>query len=241
MRVLVTRPAADAAPLAETLKARGFEPVIGPLLDIRFREGAAPELAGIGAFAFTSANGVRALMHRRPAAAAMDLPVFAVGPATAKAARDAGFKKVSGAGGDVAALARLIATEFSPAEGAVLHLAGSERAGDLVRALENAGIAARRAVLYEAVAAESLSAELRRMIAGGGIGAVIIFSPRTARLFVNLMKKAGLASNARAMMLVALSPAVGAAATGLPWRAVRVASAPDGDALLRALGGADGS
>ncbi len=234
-RVLVTRPVEDAAPLAERLEANGFTAVVEPLLRIRFLEGAGPDLSGLQALAFTSANGVRALAHAAPDAKGKGLAVFAVGPATAEAARAAGFADVRNADGDVAALARLIIDACVAAAGAVLHVAGRARAGDLMGALQGAGLEARRAVLYEAVAAEALSESLRREIEAGDIGAVLIFSPRTAGLFVNLMTDAGLAPLARDMCLVALSPAVAEAAAALPWGAVKVAGAPEQEALLAAL------
>ena len=233
--VLVTRPMEDAAPLARALEAGGFTVLVEPLLRIRNLAGGAADLSGLQALAFTSANGVRALAHFAPEAKDKGLAVFAVGPATAEAARAAGFANVRSADGDVARLARLIIEACPPGAGAVLHVAGSARAGDLMGALQGAGLDARRAVLYEAVAAQALSFSLRREIEAKGIGAVLIFSPRTAALFVNLMTDAKLAPLAREMCLVALSPAV-AAAAALPWGAVKVAETPDQASLLAALG-----
>jgi uroporphyrinogen-III synthase len=235
-RVLVTRPAEDAAPLARALEARGFAPVVEPLLVIRFIEGRTPDLAGLQALAFTSANGVRALVHAVPGAPAAGLSVFAVGRATAEAARGAGFADVVSADGDAAALARLITGRLAKDAGAVLHVAGSHRAGNLAGRIEAAGLTARRAVLYEAEAAETLSPAAIREIEAGAIGWVLIFSPRTAGLFVTLMERAGLGPKARAMGLVTLSAAVAEAAASLPWGDVRVAAVPGGDALLDALG-----
>ncbi len=235
-RVLITRPAEDAGPLAHALEGRGFSVLIEPLLRIRMLDGPAPDLAGVQALAFTSANGVRALVRAAPEACAAGCPAFTVGPATAEAARVAGFADVISADGDVGALADVIAGRLEPEAGAVLHVAGSHRAGDFAGRIEAAGFHARRAVLYEAVAAQALSPETRAAIAAGEVGWVLIFSPRTAGLFVTLMRRAGLAALANAICLAALSPAVAEAAMPLPWRDVRVAAAPRQDALLEALG-----
>jgi uroporphyrinogen-III synthase len=235
-RVLITRPAEDAGPLAHELAARGFAVLIEPLLSIRFLDGQVPDLIGIQALAFTSANGVRALLHAAPAAPAAGCAVFAVGPASAAAARAAGFRDVISADGDVGALGRLIAGRLDPDGGAVLYVAGSHIAGDLSGRIEAAGLRARRAVLYEAATSEALSAEARAAIAAGDVGWVLIFSPRTAGLFVTLLQDAGLADRVRGICLVALSPAVAAAAAALTWGEVRVAAAPRQDALLDALG-----
>jgi len=234
-RVLVTRAMADAAPLTARLEADGFTVINEPLLRIRFLEGVGPYLSVLQALAFTSANGVRALAHGAPDAKHKGLAVFAVGRATAEAARAAGFKDVTSADGDVGALARLIVGACPPAAGAVLHVVGSAQAGDLMGALQGAGLDARRAVLYEAVAAQALSESLRQDIEANGIDAVLIFSPRTAGLFVTLMTDAGLGPLACGMCLVALSPAVAEAAAALPWGAVKVAAAPEQEALLAAL------
>ena len=88
MRVLVTRPREDAAGLAEALTARGCEAVLEPLFHVEFMDTAALDLSGVHAFLLTSANGARALSRRD---VSRELPVYAVGDATASAARDAGF------------------------------------------------------------------------------------------------------------------------------------------------------
>jgi uroporphyrinogen-III synthase len=78
-------------------------------------------------------------------------------------------------------------------------------------------------------------------MAAGGIAAVLIFSPRTARLFVTLLGRAGLADSAKAMRLVALSPRVATAASAAPWAAVETAPRPDLEAILETLARTDGS
>src|SRR4051812_16935975 len=98
------------------------------MLDIRNLDNVAIDLTNVQAVLFTSANGVRAFAaaERR-----RDIPAFAVGEATAAAARLAGFTTVDTAGGDVAALADLVRERLTPARGALLHAAGSAVAGDL--------------------------------------------------------------------------------------------------------------
>ncbi|MDX5360970.1 MAG: uroporphyrinogen-III synthase, partial [Alphaproteobacteria bacterium] len=100
MRVLLTRPAEDAARTAEAFAARGVETLCAPLMQIRRRR-VAPEavrsaLEGAQALLVTSANGVRALAA---ATQARGIRVLAVGPASAEAARDAGFADVLPADG----------------------------------------------------------------------------------------------------------------------------------------------
>src|SRR5207244_12955493 len=74
MLALVTRPVEDTGPLADLLAARGVVTVSEPLLAIRPIAGAAPDLDGVQAVLFTSANGARAFAA---AVAPRNLPVFA--------------------------------------------------------------------------------------------------------------------------------------------------------------------
>ena len=67
-------------------------------MTIRFDEDARFDLSGVQAILLTSANGARALAAAAPDAAARRLPVLAVGCATARAARDAGFRCRDGGG-----------------------------------------------------------------------------------------------------------------------------------------------
>ena len=127
-RALVTRPRAEAAALAEALAMRGIEAIIEPLLDIHYRDEPAPDLAGVQAVLCTSANGIRALARL---SGERRIAVFAVGEATAARARDAGFARVESAGGNVEDLARLARQLLRPDAGRLLHVAGSDVAGDL--------------------------------------------------------------------------------------------------------------
>ena len=228
----MTRPAEDAAASAAAVRALGHQVVVEPLLTIERLEGPPVDLAGVQALLATSANGVRAFAARHPE---RTLPLLAVGDATARAARDAGFEQVESAAGDVLALAELVRLRLDPAAGALLHIAASKRAGDLAGALNAAGFAYRRAVLYRARAAETLSEGLAAMVREGRLDGVLVFSPRTATMLVRLLRQAGLADAAAALDLFCLSEAVADAAAALPWRRVIVAACPTQASLLEAI------
>ncbi len=130
MKVWVTRAEPGASATAGRLVAMGRTPLVAPLLAVRPLP--FPSLpTEVGAVAFTSANAVAALTGRPELQRLRALPVFAVGDATAWAARDLGFERVRSAGGDLAALGRLIAAHRNDIRGPVLHLAARERAGEL--------------------------------------------------------------------------------------------------------------
>lgn len=234
MRVLVTRPEEDARPLVAALEARGHEVVVEPMLRVTPAAGVTPplDLAGVQALLFTSANGARVFARLSEV---RDLPVFTVGDASAAAARDAGFRTVESAGGDVEDLARLVAERLDPAAGSLYQAAASRLAGDLKGALEAAGFTLRREVLYEATPVTDLSGTLRLELATGRIEVATFFSPRTAETFVGLVEKLGLAGGCAEATALCLSEAVAETLRRLDWRAVAVAERPNQDALLARL------
>lgn len=230
MRVLVTRPGEDGARLAELLRARGQEPVIEPLIEINLLDGPPLMLDGVQALLLTSANGARALARRTER---RDAAVFAVGDATALVARDAGFTNVTSAGGNVDTLADLVKDKLDPARGILIHVAGTEVAGDLAGQLGAAGFICRREVLYAVDPSRALSLPTVAAIKEGRIDIALAYSPRTAETLASLLRKARLVRDCRAIELLCLSQAVAEAASDIPWRSVAVAAEPTQEALLK--------
>jgi uroporphyrinogen-III synthase len=226
LTLLLTRPApqsaAFAAEIAACLPGR-FRPVVSPLLAI-VPAGALPDLAGIAALAFTSANGVAAYLD---AGGTTSLPAYCVGPGTAAAAREAGFAARS-ADGDAAALAALIGHDRP---GPVLHLRGRHAAADLAALLESRGIPARAAVVYDQRAVPP-TPEVRRLGEAGGLDVVTAFSPRSARL----LAEAAADWKLDRTVGVAISAAADAPLAAILPRARRVvAPRPDRDGMIEAL------
>ncbi len=90
-RIWITRALPGAESTAERVRALGHEAVVAPLLTVQPLADTRIDLAGVAALAFTSANGVRAFAEK---CADRSLRVFAVGLATAQAARQVGFRAV---------------------------------------------------------------------------------------------------------------------------------------------------
>ena len=245
-RALVTRPLEDAGPVMAALRRRGIACMVEPMLRMVPLPAPAIDLDGVQGLVVTSANGARAFAA---ACRRRDLPVYAVGDASAAAARELGFSPVESAGGDVAALADLVARHAAPGAGALFHPAGRVSAGDLAGRLQALGFSLRRSRLYEARPADAFSAPLQAALAalseGGeaappavaaaGLRWVLFFSPRTAATFVSLSETAGLADACRRLMALCLSRNVAAAASAIEWRALAVAARPEQEALLALL------
>jgi uroporphyrinogen-III synthase len=232
VRILVTRPKDDAEETATKLRAQGHTVLVAPLIEIRFVDGPDIALDGIQAVLATSSNGVHALARRTHS---RDLSLFAVGAQTARAARDAGFSSVRSADGDARTLADATVNWAKPSGGALLHAAGAETKGELAESLRSAGFEVRTEILYDAVGASEISVDTLTALNAGNLDAVLLFSPRSARIFSHCVVKAGAADKCAALIALCISPVTSAALAALPFQAVHVAKRPDQDALLALL------
>ena len=230
MRVLVTRPEPQATTTAALLEARGHVVHKAPVARIERLTPSLPAAGEVDAVVLTSANAAFALSPYRR------LPVFTVGEATARAAREAGAVTVTAAAGDWQSLARLLAGPEGPAAGArLLHLSGAEIRGDLAGAVAAFGLSIDRRVVYAARAESWLASSVIRLLATGGLDAVLFFSPAHATIWRRQIERAAVEDRLVSLLAVASSEAVAAPLRPLPWRALRVAEAPEAARLLDRL------
>ncbi|AMN38636.1 uroporphyrinogen-III synthase [Rhodoplanes sp. Z2-YC6860] len=179
MRLLVTRPEPDNARTAATLRAKGHEVLLAPMLRIESIPDAdlgSPPWSGV---LLTSANGARALAAHPRCGELRSLPVLAVGRASADVARAAGFADVTSADGDADDLVRLTAMRFAPSRVRLLYPAGEDRSRDLAGALSMKGIGVHTVVAYRAVTANDFPPEVQAALAQGRIDGVLHFSRRS--------------------------------------------------------------
>jgi len=217
-RIWVTRTQPQAEATAQRLRELGFEPVVAPVLVVHALA-ADIDLAGVAALAFTSAAGVAAFAEASPS---RGLAVFAVGGATAEAARAAGFPHVLASKGDVEALADVIA---AARPSLVLAPSAREPAADLPALLAARGIKARRVVVYETLPAQPDPP--------AGLDAVLVHSARAARIVAELITPA----MAAALTAYAISEAAAAPLRALPFARIVTAPFPDEASLLHLLQG----
>jgi len=232
MHVLVTRPLEDATRTAQRLATRGHRALIAPLLEVRSFDGTELALDDVQAILATSGNGIRALARRSPR---RDIAVFAVGTRTAAVACAEGFARVLDAEGDAEALAALVQRRLQPHAGSLLHATGADSQDDLHALLERSGFRVRSCVLYEAHPVPFLGSAACEALRDGSLDAVLIFSPRSARLLVERVREAGLADSCGRLIACCISQAAALMLQDLDVGAIRVAERPDQDSLIALL------
>ena len=240
MAVLVTRPSPDDEATAAGLRARGFEVVRAPML--RFEPVAFHDDvdAHYGAVIVTSANALRSIEAHLAGSRLLKLPLFAVGEHTAVAARRAGFDNVIVAQGDAirlrdAVLAAVKAKQLKKAS-TLLYLAGADLARDLAGELGERGFTVVTHTTYRMIPISALPREACDAFAANRIEAVLHYSRRSGRAFLDAARAAGVEITALALPQCCISDAVAAVFRDAGAMQVTVAAAPDENALFEALG-----
>lgn len=237
MRVLILRPESQARAMADVLAADGVAATIAPMLAVV----AEPDVVGSvldghvspQALVFTSVAGVDSLAADQRRGALAAIPAVAVGPATAAAARGAGFATVIDAAGDGEAVVRAVVAAFDPTAGPVVHVGARERAVDVADRLAEAGFSARTVVAYRTETVAAVDPATAADVAAGEFAAVVVASARTAEAFGRWLERAGIAVPATTA-LAAISAKAAAPLRPFFARLV-IAREPSGESLTKAV------
>ena len=205
-RVIVLRPQPAASETLRRARELGLDAQAIPLFEVEPVTWDPPEASGFDGLLLTSANALRhggeQLQQFR------SLPAYAVGEATADAARAAGFDIASVGEAGVDRLLGSIAPNLK-----LLHLCG-----ELRKAPDGAP--------QEIVAVPVYRARERGVsMQGLSYAVALVHSPRAGRRFSELV------ADRRRIAIAAISPAA-AEAAGDGWAEVAAADAPTDDALL---------
>jgi uroporphyrinogen-III synthase len=239
MAILVTRPHPDNETTAAGLRARGFDVHLAPLLKfepVAFQDS---REAKYGAVIVTSANAIRAIGPQLAELKLLKLPLFAVGEHTALAARDAGFVEIIVAGSDAAALRDTILKsardKVLKKKSMLLYLAGADLSRDLAGELGAEGFEVITQTTYRMAPVRHLPREVSDGFAAHGIEAVLHYSRRTARAFLEAARGEGVEISALAIPQCCLSENVASVLREAGATQVIVAASPDENALFETL------
>lgn len=208
MHLIVTRPRADADKLKSRLQAKGHTVTVLPLLTIEIDDRISIPDTAWQAIAVTSANALAALQSIGIPDRLKSVPVFAVGPASARLADELGFADVRQATGDMIALQGLLKQGLNSTAAPILYLTGKVRSGDLAADLRSDGFSVERVELYEAVAATQFPARTKQVIGSGKADGVLLYSARTADIWLQLVGQSDLQAEAAQLTHFCLSQAV---------------------------------
>lgn len=238
-RIWVTRPREQASQTATLLQVHAVEAVIYPLLRYSLLPASAIDFDA-GTFdtgdvlAFTSSYAVSAFVGYYDVAQVSNNAVFCVGDSTRACACQSGFRHVYSADGDVEALSHMIAKTCTRGR-RVLHFAACHTIGDLQTSLQKQGFIAKKIALYDTIACEELSDEIRQALSQGKIDGVLFYSPKTARVFQRLVYQSNLQDGLKNSTAFCLSRNIENELQVLDWQAINTAEQPNEASLMRRI------
>ncbi len=211
--LLSTRPADEAARCRAAANRVGFDLLSAPLLRIVPLPARIPD-GNFDALLFTSPRAPHPTVALAPEL--RRLPVICVGPRTAEVARAAGFDVLLTGDSDGNAVLRQAAQHGLRQ---LLQLCGQDR----IQLAVPKGMSLSYEAVYAARAADGFDAGAMAALREGRIFAILLFSPRTARIFARIVDQQAIRRDR--LRLIALSGNVEVAA-GPGWQKVAIAEAP---------------
>ncbi len=229
--ILNIRPAIDSRRDAVTLSRRGVVSACLPMMEIVTLAPQLPNALEIAGLVFTSRHAVLAFVEAMDTADWCRIPVFAVGQATAAAAREAGFVCIFiGSGGGVG-LVSAILQHLPMRQERILWPAAVDKSFDMASALTLYGYDVQTLDIYVAQARVNFTMDEMRPLGEGAVSGVIGMSSRSVQLFCKLLKEQGLDSRQTHITLIVGSQSI-ADAAGPGWRQIHVARKPRRSRLL---------
>lgn len=211
--LVILRPEPGAGKTAERATELGLKAQLIPLFAPQALHWEAPAPGRFDALLLTSAHAAR--LGGKRLADYRGLPAYAVGQATAKAMREAGFAQVVAGDGDGTAIARRIAAD---GHRQVLH-----PGGQTVAPINPGPLQIERIAVYEMV--RTADAGLAEHLAAGSV--LLVHSPRAGEVLAQLVG----GEQRGALHLIAISPAA-LAACGTGWASAHTPDKPDDERML---------
>jgi uroporphyrinogen-III synthase len=162
------------------------------------------------------------------------LPLFAVGPGTAAAARAAGFAQVITGERDAAALADLIVASLPPSA-RIAYLCGRPRRPDFEDALAAGGHEVAAIEIYETRDLVPDDATARQALGGRAVDVALVYSPDSARRLCELAVRPPLQPLFVSTRFACISGAAAALLGAFAPDRIMIAAQPSEEALLQLI------
>lgn len=228
MKIWLTRPAEDSAPMAQALTEMGMESIVASVMKI-VPQLFIPPATLPDALLCTSRHAALGLAALGPRWRM--LPVYSVGAATTRMLRQEGFEQViTGTGMSRSLLPRILNSGHRH----LLHLCGTDIRDELTKPLQSHHIRLERLVVYCASRVLHLPEPLLAALDANHIDAAVFYSPRSLQLAQQMLAEAGRSDALSGLSLYCLSRAIAAEAP-LAHARIRIAEKPTHQAMMELL------
>lgn len=235
--VLITRPKDDAAAFAKKLKAIGIDSIIAPVISVHQAPLAIEQInealhEPAQAILVTSRNAVAAIARSD---CNRQLPILAVGDATASKLIMHGFTHVTAAAGTATDLLAEAVSIYSPKRGKLLYICGDVLSLDMVHELHAKGFKAEQITAYHTHPISEFTPEVIKAHEDKEFDAVSFFSVQTATIYQALAKTHGLLKDIGLLEAFCISTPTAEIAKQLKWKKIHVSLQPTQASLLSTI------
>jgi len=230
--VLITRPEEEAQIYASELREQGFSVLVEPMLSVEAIEFEVPDLDGVQALLFTSAQALKFFSEK---VSSRSIPLYVVGHHTKNVAQSLGYEDVFSARGAGGALVSLVRSEVTDKNRALLHVRGRHVARNLKEELSGDGFSVQELIVYETSMVNGFSSQTLEALKSGRIGSVTFFSKRTAEAFLRNVDEGLLSGALSGIKALCISEGVLKCVQSYSWFGTYKASRPDRQGMLELL------
>ena len=224
---LTTRPLADGLHDAALLAKRNIICLPAPMLEINPLVFDLSDLKKAEAIVLTSRHAAKLLKGKIDP----NIPCYAVGASTARAAQESGFKNIINGGGDGKTLVdRINQDRFQ----SVLWAAAVDTGFNIADALAQKGITTYTTPVYKADKVDGLPPDVLEALDEDRVRAVLIHSGRAAIQLSHLLDKNGYNRQKQQITVVAISSRA-AEVCGKGWQNILIAKQPQRSFLFDAV------
>ena len=229
MKVIITRTVLDSKNFADKLSEIGMHSLISPVIKIVSVPTRVENIPKFQSIIITSKNTLATI---KTLSLNKKTLMFCVGDATARLFKKAGFSNVRSASGKSEDLLRIVKQSCNPMSGPVLYLAGQNTHGLIERELRQSGYIMEKRIVYRAEAANCLTDVAQQALRYGEVVGIFIFSPRSAIILNELIRKFSLQTSLKRVTAFCLSEAVAKEASKTVWNKILVSEKPTQKSIL---------
>ena len=229
MHILLTRPLDDCKDLILRFKSLGHKVSHLPVIKIENVNHDKVNFDEFGGIIFTSANAVKNLNTSN---INKQINCFCVGSSTEKVAKQNGFQNIYCADGNVNNLKEVILQNFDQKNGSLLYVSGEIISSNLDKDLISEGYIVKRIINYSTVPIEQVSDEFIKDLKASIPDMVYIYSEKSARNYLNLLKKYNLSDYWMHTNLMCLGEKTSSVLNEIKWKKIFIFSPGEEEFLL---------
>ena len=203
MKLILTRPLDDSRKILDLPRDKGYEPIINPLLEILYLKNN-PNIDQFTSLLFTSRHAIRSLKKKNNLFLS-NKKIYVCGKSTYQEASELGVNNEYILFEDSTDLINKLPKIKDIKRENILYLRGQHISSNIIESLKCKSIYLEEEIIYEAIKKDSFNQDVINAFAKDTQLAVLIYSERTAQIFIDTLEKYELGNKTSIILAYCLS------------------------------------